>query len=156
MGLFGKIFGMLGFQSAEPVPAKKSKKKEKSLSTKASYNLKKKEFIEKIDNIKNEEFIVNFNNTDIKQIKVKKGEKVAKPNDPEKKGYLFKGWYADNEFSISYDEDYERAKKAIWDVIDTMDKVLSDPCPFVRVKTHGESTINIVTRLWTKNEDYYG
>ena len=26
----------------------------------------------KIDNIKNEEFIVNFNNTDIKQIKVKK------------------------------------------------------------------------------------
>lgn len=61
----------------------------------------------------------------------------------------------DLEFSISYDEDYERAKKAIWDVIDTMDKVLSDPCPFVRVKTHGESTINIVTRLWTKNEDYW-
>ena len=61
----------------------------------------------KIDNIKNEEFIVNFNNTDIKQIKVKKGEKVAKPNDPEKKGYLFKGWYADNEFSISYDFDSE-------------------------------------------------
>lgn len=61
----------------------------------------------KIDNNKNEEFIVNFNNTDINQIKVKKGEKVTKPNDPEKKGYLFKGWYADNEFSISYDFDSE-------------------------------------------------
>ena len=30
-----------------------------------------------------------------------------------------------------------------------------DPQPFVRVKTHGESTINIVTRVWTKNEHYW-
>ncbi len=48
MGLFGKIFEAMGFQSnEEPKP----KKKEKIVSTKASYNLKKKEVVEKIDNI---------------------------------------------------------------------------------------------------------
>ena len=61
----------------------------------------------------------------------------------------------DFEFSISYDEDFERAKKVIWDVIENTEHVLMDPQPFVRVKTHGESTINIVTRVWTKNEHYW-
>ena len=49
MGLFGKIMGAMGFQtSGEQV---RPKKKEKNISTKASYNLKKKEAVEKIDNI---------------------------------------------------------------------------------------------------------
>lgn len=61
----------------------------------------------------------------------------------------------DFEFSISYDEDFERAKKVIWDVIENTENILMDPQPFVRVKTHGESTINIVTRVWTKNEHYW-
>ena len=61
----------------------------------------------------------------------------------------------DFEFSISYDEDFERAKKVIWEVIENTEFVLMDPQPFVRVKTHGESTINIVTRVWTKNEHYW-
>ena len=37
----------------------------------------------------------------------------------------------------------------------TPSKVLTDPAPFVRVVSHGESTINIVTRVWTKNENYW-
>ena len=49
MGLFGKILGVMGFESDEEV--KPVKKKEKAVSTKASYNLKKKEVVEKIDNI---------------------------------------------------------------------------------------------------------
>lgn len=49
MGFFGKIMEAMGFQSnGEQV---KPKKKEKNISTKASYNLKKKEVVEKIDNI---------------------------------------------------------------------------------------------------------
>ncbi len=58
-------------------------------------------------------------------------------------------------FSISYDEDFERAKEVINNVISSMDKILSDPKPFVRLHTHGESTINIVARVWTKSEDYW-
>lgn len=61
----------------------------------------------------------------------------------------------DFEFCISYDENFERAKTAIQEVIDGNKYILQDPSPFVRVKTHGESTINIVTRVWTKNEDYW-
>ncbi len=61
----------------------------------------------------------------------------------------------DLEFSISYDEDFEKAKKVIWNVLENTEHVLMDPQPFVRVKTHGESTINIITRVWTKNEDYW-
>ena len=49
MGLFGKIMGAMGFQSSNEQV--RPKKKEKNISTKASYNLKKKEVVEKIDNI---------------------------------------------------------------------------------------------------------
>ena len=62
----------------------------------------------------------------------------------------------DFEFSISYDEDFERAKQVINDVIASTDNILMDPQPFVRVVSHGESTINIVTRLWVKSEHYWG
>jgi len=61
----------------------------------------------------------------------------------------------DFQFSISYDEDFERAKQVIWNVIENTEFVLMDPQPFVRVISHGESTINIVTRVWTKNENYW-
>ena len=39
----------------------------------------------------------------------------------------------DFEFGISYDEDFERAKQVIWDVIDNTENVLMDPKPLVRV-----------------------
>lgn len=58
-------------------------------------------------------------------------------------------------FSISYDEDFEKAKKVIYGVIENTEKVLLDPQPFVRVVSHGESTINISTKVWTKNEHYW-
>lgn len=48
MGFFGKVFEVLGFQSDDSA---KPKKKEKMVSTKASYNLKKKETVERLDNI---------------------------------------------------------------------------------------------------------
>ena len=61
----------------------------------------------------------------------------------------------DFEFSISYDEDFEKAKKVIHEVIENTQGVLLDPQPFVRVISHGESTINIVTRVWTENANYW-
>ena len=50
MGFIGKILGAMGFQSTEEKEVK-PRKKEKLVSTKASYNLKKKETIERLDNI---------------------------------------------------------------------------------------------------------
>ena len=61
----------------------------------------------------------------------------------------------DLQFSISYDEDFEKAKKAIYEVIESNEKIVTDPQPLVRVITHGDSAIDIVTRVWTKNGDYW-
>ena len=32
---------------------------------------------------------------------------------------------------------------------------MKDPAPFIRVTEHASSSINIVTRVWTKSEDYW-
>lgn len=61
----------------------------------------------------------------------------------------------DFKFSISYDEDFEKAKKVIREVIENTENALLDPMPLIRVSGHGESTIDITTRVWTKNANYW-
>ena len=58
-------------------------------------------------------------------------------------------------FNVAYDTDFEKAKKVIQDVCAAHELVLSDPAPFVRVSKHGESAIEITTRAWCKNADYW-
>lgn len=61
----------------------------------------------------------------------------------------------DFEFGISYAEDFEKAKEVIWNVINSTENVLNEPAPLVRVVSHGESSINIAVKVWTKNENYW-
>ncbi len=58
-------------------------------------------------------------------------------------------------FSIGYGDDFEKAKDIIKGICDEHKLVLKDPAPFIRVKEHGASSINITTRVWTKNSDYW-
>lgn len=58
-------------------------------------------------------------------------------------------------FSIAYSEDFERAKKIVMDVCTANEYVLADPAPMVRITEHAASSINLVTRVWVKNEDYW-
>ncbi len=58
-------------------------------------------------------------------------------------------------YSVSYGDDFERAKAAILDIASENEMVLKDPAPFVRVKTHGASSIDIVARLWVNSGDYW-
>ncbi|MBE5754547.1 MAG: mechanosensitive ion channel [Clostridiales bacterium] len=58
-------------------------------------------------------------------------------------------------FSIGYGDDFEKAKQIVSDVCDNHELIFKDPAPFVRVKEHGASSINIVTRVWTKSSDYW-
>lgn len=58
-------------------------------------------------------------------------------------------------FSIGYDDDFEKAKQIITDICTAHELVLKDKEPFVRVKEHGSSSINIVARVWSKNADYW-
>ena len=61
----------------------------------------------------------------------------------------------DFEFGISYDEDFERAKQVIWDVIDNTENVLMDPKPLVRVNGQKDSCVSIAVKVWVKNSDYW-
>ena len=61
----------------------------------------------------------------------------------------------DFSFSIAYDNDVEIAKASILTVCEAHTLVLDDPAPFVRVSEYGQSSIDIVARVWVKSEDYW-
>jgi len=61
----------------------------------------------------------------------------------------------DHTFSIGYQNDFEQAKAIVLAICEKHEKVLSDPAPFVRVCKHGESSVDIVTRVWTESADYW-
>ena len=58
-------------------------------------------------------------------------------------------------FSISYSQDFNKAKNIISEICQTHPLVLKDPEPFVRVSEHAASSINITMRVWVKNADYW-
>lgn len=59
-------------------------------------------------------------------------------------------------FTISYEADVEVAKKAALEAIKAHPLVTNDPEePFVRIGGYGDSSVNLVTRSWTTNADYW-
>lgn len=58
-------------------------------------------------------------------------------------------------FSISYSDDFEKAKKVIEDVWNQNELILKDPAPSVRVSAQSASSIDLTAKLWCKNEDYW-
>jgi small conductance mechanosensitive channel len=55
---------------------------------------------------------------------------------------------------ISYEDDLQRAKKIISDLIDSHDKVIPDPEPTVGVSNLGEYSVDIQVRFWVATDDY--
>ncbi|MEG0456716.1 MAG: mechanosensitive ion channel, partial [Oscillospiraceae bacterium] len=58
-------------------------------------------------------------------------------------------------FSISYLNDFEKAKELIKQYIENHPLALKDPQPLVRVCEYASSSINIVSRVWVKTENYW-
>ncbi|MDE7336902.1 MAG: mechanosensitive ion channel, partial [Clostridia bacterium] len=58
-------------------------------------------------------------------------------------------------FSISYDCDFEKAKQLIKECIDKNEIILQDPAPFINIKEHNASSIDILARYYTKSDDYW-
>ena len=56
--------------------------------------------------------------------------------------------------SASYDAPVQQVLDALLQA-GMVDKVLADPAPFAAVTAYGDSAIQYVLRLWTKNEDYW-
>ena len=61
----------------------------------------------------------------------------------------------DIEFGIGYGDDIDKAKKVILEVLESDERIFRDPAIFVAVKSLGDSSVNIVTRSWTKTTDYW-
>lgn len=58
-------------------------------------------------------------------------------------------------FSISYDDDYEKACAIINELLARNEKVLKNPAPTVKMVEHGASAIVIAVRPWVKGENYW-
>ena len=60
----------------------------------------------------------------------------------------------DLEFGISYEDDFEEAKKIISDIIKESPLALNDPAPTVRVGRHDASSVVIFVWVWVATGDY--
>lgn len=58
-------------------------------------------------------------------------------------------------FSISYESDFRKAEEVIRSVVQVHPKIIKDDEPTVRVSTLGKSSIDIVTRVWCRQPDYW-
>ena len=58
------------------------------------------------------------------------------------------------EFSVSDQNDIERVKRAIADVLKQERRILKEPVPTVGVKSFAGDTLNFVVRPWVMNRDY--
>jgi small conductance mechanosensitive channel len=58
-------------------------------------------------------------------------------------------------FGTGYDDDMEKAKRILEDVVNNHPLVLKEPKPVVQVHALGESSVNYICRPWVKTPDYW-
>lgn len=58
-------------------------------------------------------------------------------------------------FGVGYEDDILHVKQTLMNIINSNDKILKHPEPFVSISEHGASSLNFVVRVWTKTEDYW-
>ena len=61
----------------------------------------------------------------------------------------------DLEFGVSYSDDIEKTERVLREIVESHEKVLTDPAPNIRLHTLGDSSVNFVVRPWTKTPDYW-
>lgn len=58
-------------------------------------------------------------------------------------------------FGIGYDDDFERAKAILTEIVEADPRCLADPPPQIRVNKLGESSVDIVVRPWVESANYW-
>ena len=58
-------------------------------------------------------------------------------------------------FGISYSDNIDKARDVINSVIAKNEKIMKDPEPFIGVVELADSSVNLVTRVWSKTSDYW-
>jgi small conductance mechanosensitive channel len=57
---------------------------------------------------------------------------------------------------IGYDDDIDKARQIMQDVMANDDRILKDPAPQIAVVELADSSVNFVVRPWAKASDYWG
>jgi small conductance mechanosensitive channel len=57
---------------------------------------------------------------------------------------------------VSYDDDLDKVRATIQELIDAEERILDDPAPTVAVSELADSSVNFVVRPWVKTPDYWG
>ena len=57
---------------------------------------------------------------------------------------------------ISYDDDIDKAKAILNDIVASDERILKDPAPQVAMSAMADSSVNFVVRPWVKPDDYWG
>lgn len=63
---------------------------------------------------------------------------------------------ADMVFGIGYEDDIDKARNIINDILSNDERVLKDPPPQIAVSELADSSVNFVTRAWVNAGDYWG
>jgi len=62
----------------------------------------------------------------------------------------------DMTFGIGYDDDIDKAREILKNLIASDERILKDPEPFIAVSELADSSVNFVVRVWAKASDYWG
>lgn len=57
--------------------------------------------------------------------------------------------------SVGYDDDSDRVRAVLTEVVSADPRVLADPEPVIKMNAHGESSVDWIVRPWVKAEDYW-
>lgn len=56
---------------------------------------------------------------------------------------------------VEYGTDYDFAKSTINDILQSDERILPDPAPFIALKTLNESSVDVLIRAWVNTPDYW-
>lgn len=56
---------------------------------------------------------------------------------------------------VSYDDDIDKVRKTLEEIIASDERILKDPPPKIAVSELADSSVNFVVRPWSKTEDYW-
>jgi small conductance mechanosensitive channel len=57
---------------------------------------------------------------------------------------------------VSYDDDLDKVRSTLQELIDAEERILDEPAPTIAVSALADSSVNFVVRPWVKTSDYWG
>jgi len=95
------------------------------------------------------------------QLRTPDNKKIIIPNSSLTGGNIV-NWSAtgtrrvDMVFGIGYEDDIDKAKQVISEILAADDRIFKDPAPQVALSELADSSVNFVARPWVKTGDYWG